>query len=159
MEKETLKHIKTQILYSGMSNAFLNSLFTWLMNRQKAFTPYSDVAFDTFFTTGFVSCLVTLPTAYFTSQAIKAGLPLIKEENKFVNSLPRKSVWLWLLLWIAFFILFELLLFIMFKLMGMNGINFWPFFIAKFIVYGFMGGFLGAFVAYRCLQPGKNSEE
>ena len=159
MEKETLKHIKTQILYSGMSNAFLNSLFTWLMNRQKAFTPYSDVAFDTFFTTGFVSCLVTLPTAYFTRKAIRSGLLLTEEENKFVNSLPRKFVWLWLLLWLVFFILLELLFFIVFKLLGMNGINFWPLLITKFIVYGLMGGFLGAFVSYRFLQPKKNSEE
>ena len=153
MKKETRQHIKVQFLMSGISNAVLNSLFTWLTNRSKSFTPYSGVIADTFFTTGFVSCLVTLPTAYFTHKAIRAGLLLIEEENKIVNSLPRKFLWLWLLLWLVFFILLELLFFIVFKLLGMNGINFWPLLITKFIVYGLMGGFLGAFVSYRFLQP------
>lgn len=159
MKKETLQHIKVQIFISGMSNAVLNSFFTWLMNRPKSFTSYSAVVADTFFTTGFVSCLVTLPTAYFTRKAIRSGLLLAEEENKFVNSLPRKFVWLWLLLWLVFFILLELLFFIVFKLLGINGINFWPLLITKFIVYGLMGGSLGAFVSYRFLQPEKNGEK
>jgi len=159
MKKETLQHIKVQIFISGVSNAVLNSLFTWLTNISKLFTSYSGVVSDTFFTTGFVSCLVTLPTGYFTQRAIRAGLLLTEEENKFVNSLPRKFVWLWLLLWLVFFILLELLFFIVFKLLGMDGINFWPLLITEFIVYGLMGGFLGAFVSYRFLQPEKNGEK
>lgn len=159
MKKETLQHIKVQIFMSGVSNAVLNSLFTWLTNRSKSFTSYSAVVSDTFFTTGFVSCLVTLPTAYFTHRAIRAGLLPIVEENKFVNGLPRKFIWLWLLLWFVFFILLELLFLVVFKSLGMDGIDFWPLLITKFIVYGLMGGFLGAFVSYRFLQPEKDSEK
>jgi hypothetical protein len=150
-----LKHIWTQILASGLSNAILNALFTWLTNRQMVFTPYSGAAVDTFFTTGFVSCLVTLPTAHFTHRAIAAGLPQIEEENKLVNSLPRRSVPLWLAIWLFFFVLFELLLFLVLKAAGLEGIGFLPLIIGKFFVYGLMGGFLGAFVAFRCLQPEK----
>lgn len=157
MKKETFQYIKSQVLNSGVSNAILNSVFTWIFNRSMSITPFTDVVSDTLFTTGFVSCLVTLPTAYFTLKAIKAGLPLIEKENKFVNSLPRKPVKFWLLLWLVFFILFSFLSFIVFKLFGINGISFWAFFIVKFVVYGLMGGFLGAFVAYRFLQPEKNS--
>lgn len=153
MQKETLQHIKVQIFISGISNAVLNSLFTWLMNMSMSITPYSAVVSDTFFTTGFVSCLVTLPTAYFTRKAMRAGLLRAEKDNRFVNSLPRKFVRLWLLLWFAFFILLELLFFIVFQLLGMDGINFWPLVITKFLVYGVMGGFLGAFVSYRFLQP------
>jgi len=159
MQEETLHHIEVQIFISGISNAVLNSLFTWLMNMSMSITPYSSVVSDTFFTTGFVSCLVTLPTAYFTRKAVRAGLLSTEEENKCVNSLPRKFVRLWLLLWLVFFILLELLFFIVFKLLGMQGINFWPLLVTKFIVYGLMGGFLGAFVSYRFVQPEKNSEE
>ncbi len=153
MQEETLHHIEVQIFISGISNAVLNSLFTWLMNMSMSITPYSSVVSDTFFTTGFVSCLVTLPTAYFTRKAMRAGLLRAEKDNRFVNSLPRKFVRLWLLLWFAFFILLEFLFFIVFQLLGMDGINFWPLVITKFLVYGVMGGFLGAFVSYRFLQP------
>jgi len=151
--KAALRHIKVQVLASGISNAILNACFTWLVNRQMAFTPGSAVAVDTFITTGFVSCLVTFPTAYFTHKATQAGLPLMEKENKFVNSLPRNSVRLWLLMWLFFLALFEMLLFLVLKLATLEGIEFLPLVIGKFFAYGLMGGFLGAFVAFRQLQP------
>lgn len=157
MRKETLKHIKTQILASGISNALLNAFFTWLMNREMAFTPGAAVAVDTLFTTGFVSCLVTFPTAYFTRKAVKAGLPLAEKENEFVNRFPRKPVRLWLTVWLAFLSLFEILLFLALRMDVLEGIDFLPLLIGKFFVYGLMGGGVGAFVALRQLQPEKET--
>ncbi len=157
MRKETLKHIKTQILASGISNALLNAFFTWLMNREMAFTPGAAVAVDTLFTTGFVSCLVTFPTAYFTRKAVKAGLPLVEKENEFVNRFPRKPVRLWLTVWLAFLSLFEILLFLALRMDVLEGIDFLPLVIGKFFVYGLMGGGVGAFVALRQLQPEKET--
>ena len=153
MDPRTLKHIKTQILASGISNALLNAFFTWVMNGKTAFIPGSSIAVDTFLTTGFVSCLVTFPTAHFTRKAIKAGLPLAEKETSFVNRLPRKSVPLWLILWLAFLVLFEVLLFLLLKAGSLDRLPLLPLAIAKFLAYGLMGGFLGGFIAFRQLQP------
>ncbi len=159
MGKETLKYIRAQMLVSGASNALLNAVFTWLLNRQMAFTPRSAVAVDTFFTTGFVSCLVTFPTAYFTCKAIGGGLPLATKENGFVIWLPRKPVRLWLLLWLSFFVLFEILLFVALKAAGCEGLEFLPLVISKFILYGVMGACLAAVVAFRQLQPARETSQ
>ena len=145
------------MLASGLSNAVLNAFFTWITNREMAFTPVSSVAVDTFITTGFVSGLVTFPTAYFTRKAIQAGLPFSEKANRLVNRLPRKPGLLWLSLWLLFLALFEIPLLLAGKTTGLQGFDFLPLVAAKFLVYGCMGGSVGPLVAFRQLQPLKET--
>jgi hypothetical protein len=58
-------------------------------------------------------------------------------------------------MWLFFLVLFEILLILVLKLAELEGLSFLPLVMAKFVVYGLMGSFLGAFVAFRQLQPEK----
>lgn len=152
MQKSTEKHIKQQIINSGISNGIFNVLCLWVFNRDMPFMMYSDIAMDTFFTTGFISCLVTFPTAYFTRKAIAAGLPPCELESHIIGLLPEKITRLWLMLWIASALFLEVVFFIYFSASKISGINFISMVMLKFIYCSIMGAFLGGLVAYRYCQ-------
>ncbi len=147
----TRKHLCQQAINSGVSNAILNSLFLYLFNRDMGFIPYESTVADTLITCGFVTCLVTWPTSYFTRRAVRAGLPLI-ERNRLIDRLPKKWPLLWLALWLLSALVVELLTWLGFQLCGINEISFLPMLIVKFVSMGLLGGALGALVAARYLQ-------
>jgi len=149
----TRQHLRLQAINSGVSNAVLNSLFFYLLHREGGFIAYESVLIDTFITCGFVACLVTWPTAFFTRKAIKAGLPTLGK-NRVVDSLPKPWPLLCLVLWLMSALATGLLLWLGFRMFGMSGISFLPMLAVKFISMGLLGGALGALVAARYLQPG-----
>ena len=93
------KHLRQQVINSGVSNAILNSLFFYLFNTDMGVITYESVFTDTLITCGFVACLVTWPTSFFTRKAVRAGLPPI-ERTRLIDRLPKKWPLLWLTLWL-----------------------------------------------------------
>ena len=85
----TRKHLRQQAINSGVSNAILNSLFLYLFHTDMGVITYESVLTDTFITCGFVACLVTWPTAFFTRKAVRAGLPPM-ERIRLIDRLPKK---------------------------------------------------------------------
>ena len=149
----TRKHLRQQAINSGVSNAILNSLFFYLFHMDMGVITYESVFTDTLITCGFVACLVTWPTAFFTRKAVRAGLPPM-EKIPLIDRLPKKWPLLWLALWLLSALVVELLTWLGFKVCGINEIAFLPMLIVKFVSMGLLGGALGALVAARYLQPG-----
>ncbi len=147
------KHLRQQAINSGVSNAVLNSLFFYLIHRDGGAISYESVFTDTLITCGFVACLVTWPTAFFTRKAAEAGLPRLKK-NSLIDRLPKPWPFLWLVLWFLSAVVMELLLWLGFKARGVQEISFLPMLVVKFVSMGLLGGLLGALVAARYLQPG-----
>jgi len=147
------KHLRQQVINSGVSNAILNSLFFYLFNTDMGVITYESVFTDTLITCGFVACLVTWPTSFFTRKAVRAGLPPI-ERTRLIDRLPKKWPLLWLTLWLLSALVVELLTWLGFKFCGISEIAFLPMLIVKFVSMGLLGGVLGALVAARYLQPG-----
>ena len=153
MHQATRKHLRQQAINSGVSNAVLNSLFLYLFHMDMGVVTYESVFADTLITCGFVACLVTWPTAFFTRKAVTAGLPSM-ERIRLIDSLPAKWPLLWLTLWLLSALVVELLTYLCFKVCGISEIAFLPMLIVKFVSMGLLGGALGALVAARYLQPG-----
>lgn len=149
----TRKHLRQQATNAGVSNAILNSLFFWLFNRDMGVIACESVFTDTLITCGFVACLVTWPTAFFTRKAVRAGLPPM-ERIRLIDRLPKKWPLLWLALWLLSAPVVELLTWLGFKACGISEIAFLPMLVVKFASMGLLGGALGALVAARYLQPG-----
>lgn len=149
----TRKHLRQQVINSGVSNAILNSLFLYLFHMDMGAIAYGSVFMDTFITCGFVTCLVTWPTSFFTRKAVRAGLPPM-ERIRLVDRLPKKWPLLWLTLWLLSALVVELLTWLGGKGCGISEIAFLPMLIVKFVSMGLLGGGLGGLVAARYLQPG-----
>jgi hypothetical protein len=147
------KHLRQQVINSGVSNAILNSLFLYLFHTDMGVMTYESVFTDTLITCGFVACLVTWPTAFFTRKAVRAGLPPM-ERIRLIDRLPKKWPLLWLQLWLFSALVVELLMWLGFRICGISEISFLPMLIVKFVSMGLLGGALGALVAARYLQPG-----
>ena len=152
MEKFHKKFLRMQFICSGISNAVLNALAFYLGNRAMKPLAWPDVAVDAFITCGFVSLLVTLPTAYFTGKAIKAGLPLLPPV-KWLNRLPRKKWKLWLFLWFFSALIVVTILAAVYELGNITSIAFGTMLIARFAWCGLLGGVFGILVGARYLQP------
>jgi len=149
----TRKHLRQQAINSGVSNAILNSLLLYLFHMDMGVIAYESVFMDTFITCGFVACLVTWPTAFFTRKAVRAGLPPM-ERTRLIDRLPKKWPLLGFTLWLPSALVVELLTWLGFNVCGINEIALLPMLVVKFVSMGLLGGALGALVAARYLQPG-----
>jgi len=152
-DRPTRKHLRQQAINSGVSNAILNSLFLYLFHMDMGVIAYESVFTDTLITCGFVACLVTWPTAFFTRKAVRAGLTPM-ERIRLIDHLPKQWPLLWLTLWLLSALVMELLTWLGFKGCGISEIAFLPMLVVKFVSMGLLGGALGALVAARYLQPG-----
>ena len=152
MKKYHRSFLMTQFIYSGVSNAVLNGVALYLGNRAMKPLSWSDAASDAFLTCGFVSLLVTLPTAYFTGRARRAGLPHLPFVA-WLCRLPEKKWKLWLFLWFVSAIVMET---VFATLYGLAGFETLPFqFMLPFRIFwcGALGGIFGVLVGARYLQP------
>ncbi len=147
MEKIHRKFLATQFLYSGVSNAILNGVALYLSNRTMQPLSWIDAAIDAFITCGFVSLLVTLPTAYFTRKAVQAGMPTMNTPGW----LSRNKWLLWLELWFLAVIVMETVFAGIYGLTGLKTISFTMMLIFRFCWCGLLGGTLGALVGARFL--------
>jgi len=153
MTPTTRSYLRKQVIISGVSNAILNSLFFYLSNAEMGVITYEKVFSDTLITCGFVACLVTWPTYFFTRKEVRAGLPTLTR-NRLIDFLPKRWPLLWLTLWLFSALVVEILTFLGFLLFGINEIALLPMLIIKFLSMGLLGGSLAALVAARYLQPG-----
>lgn len=151
MEKFHRKFLKTQFLCSGISNAFLNALLFYLGNRETRPLSYLDAAIDAVISTGFISLLVTLPTAYFTGRTLRAGLPPMPP-NRWMLKLPRNPWKLWLALWLPSAAAMEGVFAVIYLFNGFGSIAFPAALIFRFCWCGLLGGVLGVLVGARYLQ-------
>ena len=157
LQKVHSNFLKIQFAASGISNAFLNCLAFYIGNRSLQPVSHSAAAIDAFITCGFISLLVTFPTAYFTGKALKAGLPVM-ERNRWVYWLPGKTWLLWLTLWLLAVVVMEMVFAGIYLLGGIEEITFFPMLLWRFCWCGLLGGTIGVLVGTRCLQPTQASK-
>ena len=145
------KFLWTQFWIAGVSNALLNLFFGYLGNREMLPIGWWDAAVDVGMTCGFISLLVTLPTAWFTQKALKQGMP-VQTTGRWLRWFPQNVFFLWLWLWLGATLGMEILTGIFYGLHGGAAVTFEVMLAWRFLWCGLLGGSLGVLVAARFLQ-------